>query len=68
MCNPMCATAKRLAELEAENARLREALTAMQARWHHMIGHASPDVWHRLNEQALGALTTPTHQEARDAG
>lgn len=61
MCKPMCATAQRMAELEAENARLREALTKI----------AGSEPWSGrapLAHIAKTALTSPTQKEARDAG
>lgn len=57
MCNPLCATARRMAELEAENGRLRVALMLI----------AECDAWTSRGALVKIAKTALAPTEARDA-
>ncbi len=70
MCNPMCATAQRMAELEAENARLREALRSVTSvcRILRLKLRQQAEEVSDLHEIATTALRSTTQKEATDAG
>ncbi len=68
MCNPLCATAQRMAELEKENARLREALRPFAEFVTILPGGEIVGLERHWFDNAKAVIASPTPQEARDAG